>query len=74
MKIPPEQRMRIVERSSGVCEDCGQGPDWRGLAVHHTVPKGMGRTRRFYGDEDLRVLCGRCHSLAHHIREGRGDD
>jgi 5-methylcytosine-specific restriction endonuclease McrA len=59
-----------MERCKGRCEVCGQPPDWRGLAVSHTIPKGMGGTRRVYLDSDLQVLCSRCHSGMHHLREG----
>lgn len=63
------QHDRIVERSSGFCECCGQWPDFRGIQVHHLKPKGMGGTKREYPDDMLIALCGKCHSAMHHIKE-----
>jgi len=63
------QHDRIVERSSGFCESCGQTPDWRGIAVHHLKVKGMGGTKRVYDDSDLIALCGACHAKMHHLKE-----
>lgn len=62
-------RERLLERCKGYCEMCGQWPDWRGLSIHHVKLKGMGGTKREYTDENLKMICGRCHSAAHHIRE-----
>ena len=59
----------IRERAGGRCECCGGPPDWRGLQVHHLIPKGMGGSRRVYNKAELRLLCGRCHAEAHGIRE-----
>ena len=50
-------------------EVCGKTPDWRGLSVSHEDAKGMGGTRRVYLDKDLKMRCGKCHSLKHHIYE-----
>jgi 5-methylcytosine-specific restriction endonuclease McrA len=65
----PAQRERLFARCRGRCEVCHNPPDWRGLAVHHRKPKGMGGTVKQYEDGDLTVLCGRCHSAAHGVRE-----
>jgi 5-methylcytosine-specific restriction endonuclease McrA len=72
MKRAPdsEQRARLMERSGGRCMICGGLPDWRGLAIHHLELRQMGGTRRVYTDDDLAVVCGRCHSQFHGIREG----
>jgi 5-methylcytosine-specific restriction endonuclease McrA len=67
----PAQRERLFSRCQGLCEICGKPPDWRGLAIHHKRPKGMGGTRMKYTDDMLMVVCGVCHSVAHHLREGR---
>ena len=49
-----------------VCEQCGQAPDFRGLAPHHMEKRSQG------GDEspdNLKWLCGKCHSAEHGIKE-----
>jgi hypothetical protein len=58
-----------MERCRGICERCGQLPDFRGLAVHHVGGKGMGGTTRKFYDNDYQLLCGKCHSREHGIKE-----
>ena len=54
------------ERAGGVCESCGRVPDWRGLSGHHKVKRSQGGT----DDEgNIEILCGRCHSARHGIKE-----
>ncbi len=57
---------KIKPPSNGLCEECKQKPDWRGLAKHHIVK------RSHNGSDDrtnLKWLCGVCHSKAHYIKE-----
>lgn len=78
MSSEQEQRQIVWNRVGGVwgrCEDCGQRPDWRGLQIAHTPPKGMGGTTRAYSADPtaqyrIRAVCGRCHGANdHHLSE-----
>ena len=57
----------LVNESQGRCKSCGQPPDWRGLSKHEKVKRSQG------GDpldpENCVMLCGRCHSREHGIKE-----
>ena len=68
--IPQKVKDKVWARAEGRCESCGGFGDFRGLVPHHKKPKGMGGTRRIETEDDLVLLCGRCHNEAHHIREG----
>lgn len=68
--IPAAQRKRLLARANGLCEGCGNPPsDFRGLKAHHIELKKMGGTRKIYRDDELEMLCGRCHSERHNIKE-----
>lgn len=58
---------RLLVRCKGLCERCGQWPDFRGLGKHEELSRARG------GDpldpENCEMRCGRCHSEAHGIRE-----
>ncbi len=70
MSITPKKVYeKVRERSGGLCELCKQGPDWRGLAIHHKRNRGMGGSKHLYTAEELILVCGKCHSQAHHLRE-----
>ena len=69
MRITNAQRQRIYKRAGRLCEQCGSAGDWRGLAIHHIKPKGIGGTKKVYADEELILLCGRCHSEIHGLHE-----
>ena len=69
MKISRAVEHEILERAGGLCEVCHTNGDWRGLSIHHRRPKGMGGSKHSYTAEDLALLCGKCHSQAHHLRE-----
>ena len=60
-------RQLVVGRAQGLCEICRQPPDWRGLSKHEKVKRSQG------GDpldpENCVMLCGRCHSREHGIKE-----
>ena len=60
---------RIKERSGGVCENCGGKGDFRGLQIHHIKHKQMGGSKLLDTIENLELLCGKCHSERHGIRE-----
>ena len=49
----------------GICEECKNPPDWRGLHPHHT---GIGASRKPLSLED-KMACGKCHSAKHLIKE-----
>jgi 5-methylcytosine-specific restriction endonuclease McrA len=55
--------------AAGVCQQCGQLPDWRGLQTHHIRHKGMGGTKHVYGKDELIRLCGKCHDSEHGIKD-----
>jgi len=59
----------LLERCQGKCMRCGQWPDWRGLSLSHTDPKGMGGTSHRYTIDEVQLLCGRCHAEMHGERE-----
>ena len=62
-------RDAVWARAEGRCEACGGFGDFRGLVPHHKKPKGMGGTRKVDAAEDLVLLCGRCHSREHGVKE-----
>ena len=48
------------------CQSCGTAGDFRGMALHHKIRLSQGgKTEK----SNLEILCGKCHSLAHNIRE-----
>ena len=57
----------LVNKSGGRCTSCGETPDWRGLSKHEKVKRSQG------GDpldpDNCQMLCGRCHSREHGIKE-----
>jgi len=59
---------KIPYPTDGRCENCGQLPDWRGLAKHHKkLRSALGRDDR----SNLIWLCSPCHSAEHGIVELR---
>lgn len=67
--IPIAIRNFVWNRAGGKCEDCGSTGDFRGLAIHHVNHKGMGGSKRLDHSDNLKLLCGKCHSKAHGIKE-----
>jgi len=67
--VSQKQRERICRRADNLCENCYSAGDWRGLAIHHKILKGMGGTKHNYTDDELVLLCGKCHNAGHHILE-----
>ena len=61
--------VEVRARANGLCESCGQLPDFRGLSISHTEMKKMGGSKRVYQAEELQALCVPCHSKRHRLRE-----
>ena len=57
----------LLIRCGGLCEMCGNLPDFRGLSKHEKIKRSQG------GDPTNRdnclMLCGKCHSGCHGILE-----
>lgn len=56
----------LFERSRGLCEECGNIGDWRGLVNHEKVFKSHGGTVSL---ENSILVCAKCHSRFHGIFE-----
>jgi len=58
---------KLLARCGGLCEGCGEPPDWRGLSKHEKIHRSQG------GDpldpDNCEMLCGKCHSKQHGIFE-----
>jgi len=74
-KVSDRQRKELALRSKlkkelieehGVCMACGSKGDFRGLSLHHKIKLSHGGKTE---ESNLLLLCGKCHSLAHNIRE-----
>ena len=50
----------------GLCEGCSQPPDWRGLSPHEKKHRSQGGKLSL---ENSKMLCGKCHSKEHGIKE-----
>lgn len=61
----------LYERAGGLCEKCGQPPDWRGLHPHEKAFRSQGGRLTL---ENSQMLCGKCHSAEHGIRESNADN
>ena len=59
-------RPKLLVRCKGKCEECHGAPDYRGLHMHHKVFRSQGGKTTA---DNCIMLCGRCHSAAHGIRE-----
>ena len=57
----------LLQRANGRCESCKQLPDWRGLAKHEDKHRSQGGDPLDPGN--CLLLCGRCHSREHLIKE-----
>jgi len=58
---------QLLIRSNGQCEKCHEWPDWRGLSKHEIRHRSQGGDPLDPGN--CLLLCGKCHSGAHGIRE-----
>jgi len=75
-KISPKQKVelnrRMVVRSylltryGNKCAKCGERPDFRGLSLSHKKPLARGGATTV---ENCELLCGKCHSGEHNIKE-----
>ncbi len=68
-KREAELRRQATERAGGLCEKCGEPWDFRGPELHHKKPKRIGGTTHQYSIDEVELICGRCHSLRHGIKE-----
>lgn len=59
-------REALLIECKGYCMECGGLPDWRGLSLHHENFKSRGGKSEY---SNVRLLCGKCHSQFHGIRE-----
>ncbi len=62
----------VLKRAGRRCERCHGLGDYRGLAISHTDPKGMGGTRHLYTAEEKQLLCYPCHNTSpdlHNLHE-----
>lgn len=72
MDIPLKVRMEVFNRAGGLCEGIVNGQrclspgDWRGLSMHHIKKRSQGGQ---HTADNLRLQCGKCHSLDHGIKE-----
>jgi len=54
-------------KQKGRCSDCRRIPDWRGLTKHEIQFRSHGGNP--LDIDNCKLLCGKCHSLAHGIKE-----
>lgn len=66
MDIPQKIRLEVFNRAGGLCEVCKGPGGWRGLSMHHIKLRAQGGE---HTADNLRLLCGGCHSIQHGIRE-----
>ena len=64
--IPLKIRLEVFNRADGLCEVCKSHGDWRGLSMHHIKLRSQGGQ---HTADNLRLLCGKCHSKNHGIKE-----
>ncbi len=68
-QVKAEQKLKkeLVEKCGGLCENCHQPPDFRGLSKHEKVFRSHGGNP--LDKNNVEILCGRCHSLRHGVIE-----
>ena len=70
------RRDEILARAGGRCEMCGmtdeesRQKEGRGLDIHHRDGRGRTSGSPNHADDNLMVLCRRCHSTIHHPTKG----
>lgn len=64
-----EQKLKqeLLERCKGLCECCHRPPDFRGLSKHEIIFRSKGGNP--LDKDNVLMLCGRCHSGKHGIKE-----
>jgi 5-methylcytosine-specific restriction endonuclease McrA len=65
-RIEAELRQKLLEEHGGLCMECGQQPDFRGLSLHHKKFKSQGGQSE---NCNVVLVCGKCHSAYHGITE-----
>ena len=67
-QIEAEKPIRelLAKRANGKCEKCKKLPDWRGLSPHEKIFRSHGGVLSLW---NTIMLCGRCHSKEHGIKE-----
>ncbi len=58
---------KLLIRSKGRCEQCGGKGDFRGLTKHEIKSRAQGGDPT--DENNTILLCGRCHSKVHLIKE-----
>ena len=66
-KAEQKFKKELLIRCQGLCENCKQLPDWRGLSKHEKVFRSHGGNP--LDPTNTEILCGRCHSQKHGIQE-----
>jgi 5-methylcytosine-specific restriction endonuclease McrA len=56
----------LMDKAQGKCMMCGNPPDFRGLHLHHITHLSQGGKTQ---QDNLLILCAKCHSLEHGIKE-----
>lgn len=64
--IEAEIRAKLLEEHGGLCQNCQRQPDYRGLQLHHLLFKSRGGVT---SDSNCVLICARCHSKYHNIKE-----
>ena len=59
-------RVKRAVEQKGLCAACDNPPDFRGLQLHHSTFRSQGGEDN---DENLILVCARCHSQFHNINE-----
>jgi 5-methylcytosine-specific restriction endonuclease McrA len=60
-------RQELLIESNGLCQNCGQLPDWRGLSKHEKVFRSHGGSP--IDKDNIILICAKCHSEFHGIKE-----
>lgn len=58
---------QLLSKCNGLCMDCGNPPDWRGLSKHEIVFRSQGGNP--LEESNCILICGKCHSKRHGIIE-----
>ena len=66
LKAEKELTARLIIKQNGRCADCGKGLGWRS-AKHEIKSRAQGGDPT--DENNCVLLCGKCHSKAHGIRE-----
>lgn len=67
LQVEAKLKMKLLVRCKGLCEECHQPPDWRGLSKHEVLSRAQGGDPT--DESNCLMLCGRCHSKEHGVKE-----